>query len=275
MLLHNLAPQGVLGGDQLARGVDAHERQVVARLDALHGQPLGHGQLHQVGDVVFPGLVLVGEAGQERPDGLDLEQVDARVHLAGDRAVQVQVVVLGLHDGRDAPLGVAHHPAEGTGVARGDGHEGQVAAALRGHQPVQRLHRDQRGIAVDDQAMGGPGPGQGVPGHLQGVARAELVLLHDEPVGHVREGGPHVVGVVADHGQDVLPHDGPERLVDVKKHGFAKQGLQHLGPGGMHPGAFPGRQDEGGNLRVGHMVSVCRVGFEYPAQITRSGRKGQ
>ena len=173
----------------------------------------------------------------------------ARVHLA-NRALGV-VSILVFDDAGELLRLVAQHAPVARRISevgreqRGrGGHELlQGARAQQGHVAVEHEHR---GVAVDARHR------------LQhGVARAELLSLHD-PVDIRRvEGIAHALGAVADHHVDPRRCQATDRIEHVGEQGPASQGVEDLGQVRAHARALAGGENDHFELH-GIGGSACR-----------------
>ena len=122
--------------------------------------------------------------------------------------------------------------------------------AVGGDQVGQRVGVQQRHVAGGDHDDAGEVLGQRRQPARDGVAGAELLLLHrdvDGPAEVVRQllgGGRHPFAVLADHHHEVLRRDLGRRVQRVGQHAAACQGVQHLGGVRAHAGTGPGGQDQ-------------------------------
>ncbi len=230
---------GALQLGQLPRIVGALGLQRIGDQHHLGRAEFGRGHGEDVGQVV---LALHVVAGQLR------QPATQRGRLGGDDAgvdgVDVALLIVGvlvLDDGADLAGGIAQHPAVAARiVGLGDQH-GQAAGRMQ--QPQQGLRTDQRHVAVQHQHGGRIG--NVLHRLLDRVAGAKaLGLLGPDQVELVGKGLAHLLAAMAVDHVDGSRTQGARGLEHVRQHRPPGDGLEHLGPRGLHPLAFAGGEDD-------------------------------
>ena len=215
-----------------------------------------------VGDVELA-LRVVGRQALERvAQRLGLEGVDAGVELADPQLVLGGVLLL--HDPGDRPRRAAQDPAVAGRVVEvaGQQRDGVGLGVMDGDEVGERLAGEQRGVAVrhDDGALQARQVGEGA---LDGVAGAQLLLLHDRArLGRdVGEVGDDLVAAVADDDDEMGGLQRAGSSDGVVDQGPATDRVQDLRDRRLHPGALAGSEDDhGGRSSGGHAVSAPRRG---------------
>jgi len=113
---------------------------------------------------------------------------------------------------------------------------------------------EQRHVAVDHQHVAGEVGREGGDGLLHGTAGARhLVLVDDDGVRQV--GGDHLgepVALVPHHGDHARRVELPGRRQHVPDDREAAERMQELRRRGLHPRPLPGRENDDGEILVGH-----------------------
>ncbi len=225
-------------------------------------EPVAVGDTDQVGEVVLALGVVVADPRQRRGQEAGVQRQDAAVDLAYGGLLGGGVLLL--DDGGDRAGGVADDPAVAERILGLAGQHGQGATgrAVVGHQRLQRLALEQRGVAVHhhDRAVIGDRPrraaGERVEGDPDRVPGAVLGLLHrDERVGGQREDVRlDLLALVADHRDEVFRLERLGGGDDVPDQAATADGVQHLRGLGPHPRPAACREQDHGSGTWGYWV---------------------
>ena len=238
-------------GGQADAIVDAEHQVGVGELVRGDGVALGAQDDQRVGEVVLA-LGVVGRDLLKRVEQrAAVEGVDARVDLADGQLRFGRVAGgLGLHDPRDAAVGVADHAAvAGRVLERHRGHRGRGRATrvgvgeladCGGRDKGDVAGEDDHGAIAVDVLRGGQhrvtGAARlGLHGELDAVGQPAL----ERPVGTADD--DDLVGV--------RPAGGGDRPRD---HRTAAEVVQHLGRSRAHPGPLSGGEDHDGRVGLAH-----------------------
>ena len=228
----------------------AHLRERRAVVDAQHQPLVGHGvrgdraavgadQIERLGQIQLALRVLGAQPRQRLAQGAGREHVDAGVDLANLQLLGRGVAVgLGLHDGLDGAVGVAHHASIAARIVQeGARHRRARAAGLvRVHELGDRLGAHERNVAAEDDHRGV---------RVSRVERREArhhraagpvrLGLHREPHSLRQDARQCTLGRIDD---DDPPGAGGERGAHgPQHHRDATQLVQHLGRARTHPRA--------------------------------------
>ena len=172
------AEHHVLGGCELAAVVDSDERR--RRRAHRRGRLALGGHGHDVGEVQLTlGVVVVEAAERPTQEGCvhrHHPSVDQLHITLGSRGVGV------FHDPRDPTLGVEQHPAVSGGIAQIAGQQADGPSFPGCEQGLQRLHTEQRHVAIEDEGLVdlGQGPRRDLgpspnPGVVRRPGRGQLL----------------------------------------------------------------------------------------------------
>ena len=212
-------------------------------------------QADEVGQVIFSRDGVAGDAVQFGEQMLNLEAVDSGVDFAN--AALVGRCGFLLDDGGHAAVRRAQDAPIAGGVLHLDRHHaGRCAGAqVRGDEPSQGLGGDERRVPAKDQKVR-TGCLQLPAGALQGVARAQLLLLPDKvqlPLGQTLQSAGHRFGLMADDNNNIPLGDFSCRAHGVFDQRPARHRVQHLGELGLQPRPQARAQNGDGNL-IFHLV---------------------
>ena len=203
-----------------------------------HRHAIGHGQRHDVGQVVLALGVVVGQATQPAAQQRRGRHQDAGVDLAD--AALGGVGVLFLDDAGDAAV-VAHDAPVAGGVVGLHGEDGEPFGPGGGHQARERVGRGKGHVAIQDQ--GGRRIVQVRQRLHDGVAGAARGRLQ-RPVQVGRgQRGAHLLGAVAVHHHQPRRAQRARRIQRVRQQRLAGQPVQHLRERRLHALAHAGRKN--------------------------------
>jgi hypothetical protein len=243
-------------GAVLARAQDGGDlREVDARVHAAQlGRVLEAQRRHasfalavhrdEIGEVVLALGVVRRQLVQRREQRLERERVDAAVDFP-DAALVAGGVPL-LDDALHLAGRVAHNAAVPVRLVddRGQNRGGGALARVRLEQAFQGVRFEERDVGVQQQHRARL-PRQHRLGLEQRVAGAELRRLQDElEAGPPRQRSPHLVLAVSDHEHGLFGVERVHGVEHVLDHRAAGDGMEDLGPVRLHPGAFPGGEDD-------------------------------
>ena len=253
--LHGATVELGTGGGELDPVVDPGEFTGVVGTVGAHRVAVVAGDAEHVGEVELALGVVGAQPGQGVPQDGGVEGEDTGVDL-GDGLFGGRGVLL-LDDGSDLVLVVTDDAAVTVGVrqVRGEHRHGRRHLGVRGVQVTEGVAGQQRDVGVrhDDGALE---PVQCGHGALDGVAGAELLLLHGEVnrgaefAGDRLGGGADLVAAVTDDGDDALGGDGVRGVQTVRQQGPSADGVQGLLRGGFHAGPGTGGEYDDGDRLV-------------------------
>ena len=218
-----------LQGRQLNPVVDAHHLRYCTRMGGLHRHPLLNRPGDDIGQIVLSLGVVVVQTVQPAPQSRRTGSQHAGVHLLNP-ALRFGSVLL-LHDG-EHPAGVVADDATIT-LRFGQVGGQQPQPLFRDlRQPPERVHRNQRHVAVEHHHR--VVVRNGGHGLTDGVAGPELLCLF-HPLHRLggQRGAYHLPSVTIDH-MDLPGRKAPGGLYHVLQHRLATDGVQNLGQGRTH-----------------------------------------
>ncbi len=134
-------------------------------------------------------------------------------------------------------------------------HGQQHHAVPGGAHLLQRSALNQRHIAVQNQRLAVVG--QQRHGLLHGVASAQLRRLQGKLHATFGQGAWHHFAAMSIHHTNLLRRHALRAIHHMPHHGLARQRVQHLGQGGIHPRPFARCQNH--HIQCAHVCS-------YPKQ---------
>ncbi len=210
-----------------------------------------------VGQVLFALRVVARERTDRAAQLLVVEGIDAGGDLGHGELVRCRVLVL--DHPRHRTVRGTDDPAVPGRVVDDAGQHRRGPGAVLVHQRLQRVRRQQRGVAGhhDDRAV--RGGGNRLEREPNGVTGAVLLGLQDgDGLGRdLREVVADLVGAVADHDDGVGRVQWRGGGEHMPEHRASGEAVQHLGQRrGLHPGALTGGQHDHG--KRGHGVPFDR-----------------
>ncbi len=210
-----------------------------------HLGAVGAQQVQSLRQVVLA-LGVVGREPRQRAEQRgSVEHVYAGVDLANPQLLVGGVArLLGLHDARHRPVGIAHDASVAAGIVehrRGHRDRGP-AARVSFDQVADRLSADQGDVAAEDHD-GRIGVDL-LGGRAHGAAGAVGLGLHGQLDSVGQDCRERAGGRV--HHDDALGAGGQSRAHRPQHHRNAAQVVQHLGRGRAHARALPGGKDQDG-----------------------------
>src|SRR5262245_43984502 len=262
--LHDLGSRRRLHGCQLRAGVDACDLGGSVGLDRDHPASLLCGEPDDVREVELALRVVVPERCEQRPERLRPHAVETRIDLRDRLLVRAGVALL--DDAAHAAVGGPNDAPVPGRIVLPHRQERQIGAlgTVGVDQAPEGLAADEGHVAIEDEHVARESleGGKGAPDRMTGSAL--LLLEHGPDTGQTRGlGDPtDVICLVADDDHDGIGAETADRRQRIAEEGLTPQFVQHLGPGGAHPGP----QTRGQNYRTkGSLIAHGRRAYHIPA----------
>ena len=222
---------------ELLHGIDAGDFPLVLGLDGEHRHGVGHGERHQIGEVILVLRIVIADLRQPWREPPRAQAKKPGIDFADGELARRGILLL--DDARDALRRVAHDAAIARRVVElGDNDAYAPASALDQAPQCGRPH--QRHIAVQDQHVR---VGRYLRQRLQhGVAGAELLGLQNPIDPGIGKRGAHALGAMTMHDEHPARRERARGVEHMGEQRPAGKRMKHLGKLRAHALAQAGGQ---------------------------------